>query len=566
MKAVARAWRQFDPELYGDQARRLVDKPLSRTKLDLFLHYHRKGWRQGLNPNGQFATRFYCTVNPDVADAGMNPFFHYMAFGRQEERLTAPADEDLVRIAESLVDEQYYRAMHGHENVAPFGSAAVHFATVGWAMNCNPNPLVHMSFVRRHAPEAFRDSQQLLRYLQGSIFQNALMRRPASYTELSHALETADTGLADLFVFDVEGYSSFQLDVLSRTTAHPVKHLFRWGLHENRLRSRGFLDPLLLPELEDYPNDYQFLASRSAPLKDVAFWGLDLGQEHAENRSVLSEQTIGIGVVLYENDRSELEALVDSIVANTIDAPFSAHIHFWDNSPEPLDLAWLAERCAGLDVHLTHHADNPGFALGHNGLMAQCFEEGCTHYLGLNPDGHLLSGAVEEALLFAIGKGEPALIELDAEPLSHPKRYHPVSGETAWVSGAAFLMDSTTYERTGGFDPDFPMYCEDVDLSFRAFQNGSGLYVAPRARFYHDTTDRLHHPDPDRALKMMIGSWYLCMKWGNPVRAQSIHTDILNAAGKDVPMPERPDQVENIPPKISTLMGLERFSKSRFWA
>lgn len=45
-------------------------------------------------------------------------------------------------------------------------------------------------------------------------------------------------------------------------------------------------------------------------------------------------------------------------------------------------------------------------------------------------------------------------------------------GQVAWLSGAFLVIAKSNYERLGGFDPDFFMYCEDEDLCLRATQNG----------------------------------------------------------------------------------------------
>lgn len=68
----------------------------------------------------------------------------------------------------------------------------------------------------------------------------------------------------------------------------------------------------------------------------------------------------------------------------------------------------------------------------------------------------------------------------------HPMRskYNPRSSyyskphQFDWVTGAFLLMRRSVYEKIGGFDSDFFMYTEDVDLCFRASKVGwQALYV-----------------------------------------------------------------------------------------
>lgn len=60
--------------------------------------------------------------------------------------------------------------------------------------------------------------------------------------------------------------------------------------------------------------------------------------------------------------------------------------------------------------------------------------------------------------------------------------------EVAFVSGACLAIPLGTWREHGGFDPDFFMYCEDVDLSFRLRLAGGRLGLEPTARVDHDYT------------------------------------------------------------------------------
>ncbi|MCC6720480.1 MAG: hypothetical protein IT555_21615 [Acetobacteraceae bacterium] len=52
-------------------------------------HFAERGWQAGLNPNTWFDTKFYLDFYPDIAEAGMNPLFHFIYYGRAEGRLPA---------------------------------------------------------------------------------------------------------------------------------------------------------------------------------------------------------------------------------------------------------------------------------------------------------------------------------------------------------------------------------------------------------------------------------------------------------------------------------------------
>jgi hypothetical protein len=48
------------------------------TRLPAALHYHMRGWREGLDPGPSFSTVGYLAANPDVALAGINPLLHFI--------------------------------------------------------------------------------------------------------------------------------------------------------------------------------------------------------------------------------------------------------------------------------------------------------------------------------------------------------------------------------------------------------------------------------------------------------------------------------------------------------
>ncbi len=54
--------------------------------LDPFLHYLRFGAPEGRNPNRMFDTKWYLEQYSDVRSAGTNPLIHYFSFGASEGR------------------------------------------------------------------------------------------------------------------------------------------------------------------------------------------------------------------------------------------------------------------------------------------------------------------------------------------------------------------------------------------------------------------------------------------------------------------------------------------------
>lgn len=55
---------------------------------DPFDHFMMFGWREGRDPSPDFSLARYLAFNPDVEKAGINPFQHYIEHGRAENRQT----------------------------------------------------------------------------------------------------------------------------------------------------------------------------------------------------------------------------------------------------------------------------------------------------------------------------------------------------------------------------------------------------------------------------------------------------------------------------------------------
>lgn len=59
-------------------------------------------------------------------------------------------------------------------------------------------------------------------------------------------------------------------------------------------------------------------------------------------------------------------------------------------------------------------------------------------------------------------------------------------GSPDWVSGACILVRRSLLEELAGFDEDFFMYCEDIDLCRRIRDAGYDVVFEPRAQIVHE--------------------------------------------------------------------------------
>ncbi len=69
--------------------------------------------------------------------------------------------------------------------------------------------------------------------------------------------------------------------------------------------------------------------------------------------------------------------------------------------------------------------------------------------------------------------------------LDDPWAAHNEPGEVASISGCSFAMPRQVFERVGGFNETFFMYCEDTDLSLRTWAAGYRVLYVPSSVAYH---------------------------------------------------------------------------------
>lgn len=152
--------------------------------------------------------------------------------------------------------------------------------------------------------------------------------------------------------------------------------------------------------------------------------------------------------------------------------------------------------------------DNRGFGAGCNAGAAVGRQAGCDILVFLNPDALMdrstalaLSAHVREnpndvvapVIVDSTGKVvfRGSFLDLGSGRLG----WSVVSGgddprscdsPRPWITGACFALTARAYGRLGGFDDDYFLYWEDVDLSWRAQELGMNLRVREDLRVVHD--------------------------------------------------------------------------------
>lgn len=237
--------------------------------------------------------------------------------------------------------------------------------------------------------------------------------------------------------------------------------------------------------------------------------------------------SLRIQVVLFNNPVGAVVRLVDSLVAAVSVARQEGSLRYaelaiGDCSPEPnLDEETVATLLAntvefGLDdATYEHFGENLGSAGGSNRL-AQAAET--DRILVLNPDTYASPWMLHRQLqAFRTGAG---VVEARQLPVEHPKKYHPVTHEVSWGSGACTMFRRDVFEVVGGYDTDhFFLHCDDVDLSWRIRAAGYDVVIEPSATVIHDKsillTGTLHAPEAERYYGL-LGKLMLATRFGRP--------------------------------------------------
>jgi GT2 family glycosyltransferase len=171
-------------------------------------------------------------------------------------------------------------------------------------------------------------------------------------------------------------------------------------------------------------------------------------------------------------------------------------------------------------VHFKWNSQNIGFAKANNSVLN---EVSGSHILFLNPDTIIPENGLESCLQFFQNNPDAGalgvhMIDGNGRFLPESKRGFPSAANAFFkltnlyklfpssaffsgyysghipekktasievLSGAFFMISNKMLKRIGGFDPDYFMYGEDIDLSYRVKKTGFKNYYFPEVSILH---------------------------------------------------------------------------------
>ncbi|MEO1612993.1 MAG: glycosyltransferase family 2 protein [Pseudomonadota bacterium] len=204
----------------------------------------------------------------------------------------------------------------------------------------------------------------------------------------------------------------------------------------------------------------------------------------------------------------------------------NVEVHLLDNaSPGGSDAAILGRKCEELDVpaRLTFHPEtiNHGFGRGNNLIVERLAPSSdlVDYVLLLNPDARLKNETVDILASFLdenpnVAVAGARIEKPDTGPVTAAFRFPgivstfagalafgPVSrltsrwrvalppetptGRVDWVAGAAVMIRLSAFRAVGGFDPDYFLYYEEVDLMRRLGVEGWETWHVAEAEAIH---------------------------------------------------------------------------------
>ena len=473
---------------------------------DILQHYLIQGAKRGINPAPWFDSSYYLSTNTDVADAGVNPFAHYLMYGQFEGRLPndqqqepgigwtsrqrdrhefipdPTTQEDQVTETPSIPDTDKPASQILLLTITDVTASGIEVVSTGGAG-------------RDYGITVRIDHQQALEInlpLPGQPFQSTITLPGEYYDGRVHLIEVSSP----------EATSPARAVAVLPFIGTPWEHL-QASHFENVISGVNPLDAYRYASLKLQ------MAKNSGGLNPavvVAHNCVCLGYHEKKNYSPLSlatcEEPVASIIIPVHNKFHLTHHCVASLILAYNQTSFEVIV---------ADDASSNDTLAGYDtlkgVRLLCSEKNLGFG----GICNKAAAEARGQYLiFLNNDTEVTSGWVDELvrgfeghenismtgskLLNEDGSLQEAggIVWDNGQPWNVGRGQNPqlpaynYARDVDYLSGAALCVKHSVWDAVGAFSPEFqPAYYEDTDLAFKVRDAGYRTVYTPHSAVFH---------------------------------------------------------------------------------
>jgi GT2 family glycosyltransferase len=473
-------------------------------------HYHRIGWKSGLNPSPWFCVRSYLLENPDVSSSGMDPFLHYARYGKAEARQVrqvrqvghgsvSPAEakaptiaaavsdvasatsshaqtgsrnrprRDEIEIVRANIDEAFYigQLPHHERNERTSIDAAEHYVLVGHDLGLDPAPdFSTRAYLTDHGDVALVGENAFVHFIR----RGAEEKRVTRYSENGRG--NGGDGKSEWYDYhivrqrgrEVLDHVRARPELLDFTVTLAGAHLAR-ALHDERLRKRGAQPRVSVV---------------------VPAWNEEVVTAECLMSLFRCSDECALQIIVVDNGSK------DRLYGELEDHPDLQLITLPENIGfGPASNLGASKATGDFVLFLNNDAQ---IAPGALTAMIAALEDDSTAAV-CGPKILSFDGRLQEAGAFIRSDGFGHLIGFASDPETPRFSYRR---KVEHLSGAALLVRREILEEVGGFDDAFaPAYCEDADLSLRLRRAGYSLVYEPNALVAHHLSKSSVRKDDD---------------------------------------------------------------------
>ncbi len=351
--------------------------------------------------------------------------------------------------------------------------------------------------------------------------------------------------------FDSQYYLEQNIDV-AEAGVDPALHYLRDGWKQERKPSRYFDTEFFIDYFPDFDQKtnpllyYLSLCKSEKKCFSQAYYQKNKQITEKEQKELLginqdiSSCKLAIGIVLYNNSDEDIEKLLKSI--NNSVLSINSICTYICNNGSQLHVKTKKTIKQYKAKIIRDDGNNTGFGAGHNEIMCEAFKNEADVYICANPDGFFHPLCLTRLLQMYMANPGFRIIEAAQLPTEHPHIYNIVTLDISWASGCCLLISKIAWQKTGGFDEGFFMFCEDVDLSWRVRFLKGKVQICPHAYYYHDTSisvaEESGRNNEKRWLMNVESQRYLAFKWGRLDLCKKIEAIIKNKGWAPIKYPD----------------------------